>query len=128
MYDESISTHSTPCPGDPGLLTSDPLLSMLRTHYHVALAGSVAKLLRVHEVVDEHRPAHSDDQLRIPNHDIKSLRCLGMRLPFDELASLPCHQEVNSTMELASVMVFCELAVMHHRNGHVAKLIKGVEK
>ena len=128
-YEDAISDHSTPCPVDPGLLTSEPLLSMLRTHYHVALAGSIGRLVDAYESQDQQllSVANSDDKLCIPSHDIKSLKCLQMRLPVDDLATLSSHQEVIKNMQLASVVVPCNLLI-YRKDRYGTDSTKGVEK
>ena len=87
---------------DIGLLTSDPVLSMLRVHYHVALCGSVSGLLVTCDS-EQMQSAH-DEKLRIPLHDIKSLNCLQLRVCFDELATLTSHQDVVKAIQLANVV------------------------
>ena len=130
-YEDSVSSHSTPCPVDPGLLTSEPLPSMLRTHYHVALAGGVGRLINVYRSGDQQllssSAASSDDTLSVPSHDIKSLQCLQMRLPVDDLAALSSHQEVVKNMQLASVVVLCK-PLSHGRVGYGTDWSKGVKK
>ena len=129
-YDDTDSNHSTPCPLDPGQLTSEPLLSMLRTYYHVALAGSVSELVNAYESGNEQLfSPNRNNKLSISNHDMKSLKCLQMRLPLDDLATLSSHQEVNKTVQLTSVMVICSpLVHMHDSDGHATDWTKGVEK
>ena len=90
------------CPVDTGLLTSDPVLSMLRVHYHVALCGSVSGLLETCDS-EQMQSAH-DEKLCVPAHDIKSLKCLQLRVCFDELAALTSHQEVTKVIQLANVV------------------------
>lgn len=128
-YKDAISGHSTPCPVDPGLLTSEPLLSMLRTHYHVALAGSVGRLIDAYESGDQQllSIANSDDKFCIPSHDIKSLKCLQMRLPVDDLATLSSHQEVIKNIQLTSVVVLCN-PLIYRTDGYRTDWTKGVEK
>ena len=128
-YEDTISDHSTSCPVDPGLLTSKPLLSMLRTHYHVALAGSIGRLIDAYESQDQQllSKATSDDKLCIPSHDIKSLKCLQMRLPVDDLATLSSHQDVIKNMQLSSVVVLCN-PLIHRTDGYGTDWTKGVEK
>lgn len=87
---------------DTGLLTSDPVLSMLRVHYHVALCGSVSGLLETCH--SEQMESAHDEKLCIPPHDIKSMKCLQLRVRFDELAALTSHQEVVKTIQLANVV------------------------
>ena len=102
---------------------------MLRTHYHVALAGSVNRLLNTYESGDQQLlPVNnSDNKLCIPSHDIKSLKCLLMRLPVDDIAKLSSHQEVIKTMQLASIMVLCS-PLVQFKNGYEIDWTKGVEK
>ena len=130
-YEDSVSSHSTPCPVDPDLLTSEPLLSMLRTHYHVALAGGVGRLIDVYKSGEQQllssSAASSDDLLSVPSHDIKSLQCLQMRLPVADLAALSSHQEVIKNMQLASVVVLCK-PLSHWKVGHRTDWSKGVKK
>lgn len=97
--DSGYVIHS---PVDTDLLTSDPVLSMLRVHYHVALSGSVSELLKT---CDSEQMLSSDDQkLCIPLHDIKSLKCLQLRVCFDELAALTSHQEMLKAIQLANIV------------------------
>ena len=99
--DSGYIIHS---PMDTGLLTSDPVLSMLRVHYHIALCGGVSKLL---ETCDSEHIMQSarDEKLCISPHDIKSLTCLQLRVCFDELAALTSHEEVLKAIQLANVVV-----------------------
>jgi hypothetical protein len=127
-YEDTVSGHSTPCPVDPGLLTSEPLLSMLRTHYHVALTGNIGRLIDNYESGEQQRSAaNSDNQLCVPSHDIKSLQCLQMRLPVDDLATLSSHQEVVKKIQLASVVIRCR-PLSHGGDRHGTDWRKGVEK
>ena len=130
-YEDCVSSHSIPCPVNPGLLTSEPLLSMLRTHYHVALTGGVGRLITVCESGDQQllssSTANSDDKLCIPSHDFKSLQCLQMRLPVDDLATLSSHQEVVKNVQLASIVILCK-PLSHRRGGYETDWSKGVEK
>lgn len=89
-------------PVDTGLLTSDPMLSMLRVHYHVALSGNVSELLKTCD--SEQMQSAGDEKLCIPPHDIKSLKCLQLRVWFDDLAALTSHQEVIKAIQVATVV------------------------
>lgn len=128
-YDDTISGHSTPCPVDPDLLTSEPLLSMLRVYYHVSLTGSVDRLIVVYESGGREllSAADCDGKLAIPSHDIKSLKCLQMKLPVDDIATLPSHQDVVKNMHLASVMILCK-PLIQSRGSCGTERIKRVEK
>ena len=129
-YEDTVSDHSTPCPVDLELLTSEPLLSMLRTHYHVALAGSIGRLIDAYESGDQQllSVADSDEKLCVPSCDIRSLKCLQIKLPVEDLASLSSHQEVINNMQLASVVIPCELPSVIKRDRYEADWSKGVEK
>ena len=128
-YEDTVSSHSTPCPVDPELLTSEPLLSMLRTHYHVALAGSIDRLVDAYESGDQQllSVANSDEKLCVPSCDIRSLKCLQMKLPVDDLATLSSHQEVINNMQLACVVMPCEL-LSPRKDKYETDWSKGVEK
>ena len=88
---------------DPDLLTSDPIVSMLRTHYHVALAGSVSALVLARDS-SEDVPSYADDKLHMQTHEMKSLKCMLLLVPFDHLVSLISHQEVIKGVNLANVI------------------------
>ena len=127
-YKDAISSHSIPCPVGPGLLTSEPLLSMLRSHYHVALTGNVSRLLDAYESGDHQLlSTNSDNKLCMPSHDIKSLKSLQMKLPVDDLTKFSSHQEVIKSMQLASVVVLCS-PLVQNENGCETDWTKGVKK
>lgn len=96
------------------LLTSDPLLSMLRVHYHVALTGSVSELL----VANDSGCLQSvdDEWLCMPAHDIKSLKCLQQSMSLNELTPFTSHEDVIKTIHLANVTVLSSQVVT---NSHI---------
>lgn len=102
------SGDSTPSLVDPDLLTSEPVLSMLRTHYCVAMSGSVAALVKAYDS-GEQLSGVSDKRLCMPRHNIKSLKCLELSLVltecFSQLAILTSHKDVIKTIQLADVIV-----------------------
>ena len=92
-------------------MTSDPIMSMLRTHYHVALAGSVNALVLARDAAGD-VSSYADDKLHMPTHEMKSLKCVLLLVPFDHLVSLTSHQEVIKGMDLANVIALsCSVTV-----------------
>ena len=114
-YDPGCDHSITPLM-DPDMINSDPFLSLLRTHYNVAFAGSVRGLVTAHD--SEDAPSFTDPKLQIQPHEIKSLKCMLLELPFDSLVSLTSHQEVINAVELANVIALTsQLTVRDHHMG-----------
>ena len=86
--------HSTPSPLDPKLLSSEPPLSMLRLHYHIAMAGGVGKLATANKE-DMYAP---EEKLAIPESDFVALRGLHVSTAlsdsFERLETAASHKEV----------------------------------
>ena len=99
--------HKTTCCMDPNLFTSDPLLSMLRLHYNVALAGGVNELISDQE---KHQPSleAQDGKLRLLKCDVLGLKCfsMDMRLKhcFEQLKEATSHSDVVKLLQYTEVV------------------------
>lgn len=94
--------HSTPSPLEPSLLSSDPALSMLRLHYHVAMQGGVENLLKTQ--------SHTEiEKLRISNSDLLALRAVHLQSSlldcFKSLQAASSHSEVMHHLYHFSVLL-----------------------
>lgn len=90
-------SNETPCCLDPNLFASDPLLSMLRIQYNVALAGGITELISNHDQ-QQHSHEDGDGKLRLLKCDILGLKCscesLIVRNYFEQLKEATSHKGV----------------------------------
>ena len=121
-YDPGCSHFVTPLL-DPDMMNSDPFLSLLRTQYNVAFTESVCGLVMAHN--SGHVPSSSDTKLQMQPHQIKSLKCTLLELPFGSLVSLTSHQEVIKAVELANVIALTsQLTEREHLMGDWKALVQ----
>ena len=99
--------HSTPSPLELKLLSSEPPLSMLRLHYHIAVVGSVEKLATASKE-DLHTP---EEKLVIPESDFVALKGLHMSTAlsdsFKRLQASASHNEVIDRLHHLGVVLQC---------------------
>ena len=84
--------HSVPSPLEPSLLFSDPTLSMLRLHYHVAMQGSVENLLKTQGV-------QTDIEIEISNSDLLALSAVNL-----QSSLLDCFKSLQAASSHSGVM------------------------
>ena len=84
--------HSVPSPLEPSLLFSDPALSMLRLHYHVAMQGSVENLLKTQGV-------QTDIEIEISNSDLLALSAVNL-----QSSLLDCFKSLQAASSHSGVM------------------------
>lgn len=97
--------HSVPSPLEPSLLFSDPALSMLRLHYHIAMQGSVENLLKTQGV-----HTHTEiEKLRISNGDLLALSAVHLQSSlldcFKSLQAASSHSGVTHHLHHFSVLM-----------------------
>ena len=105
--EQSESSHSTLSPLAPSLLSSDPALSMLRLHYHVAMQGGVEKLLKAQDFVAQ---SHADsEKLKLPSGDLKALKATHLQTSciecFKILQAASSHDGVTHLLHSLSVLL-----------------------
>lgn len=105
-YDLELSHEMKPSL-DPNLFTCDPLLSMLRLQYNVALAGSVREVISLH---DKQQGSHEveEGRMRMLKSDVLGLKCLSVaaasRSCLTQLEGATSHCDVIDVLHLIEVV------------------------
>ena len=110
--------HSTPSPLELKLLSSEPVLSMLRLHYHAVMTGGTEKLATANKE-DLHT---TEEKLAMPEGDFVALKGLHMSTALSDslerLQAAASHQEVTDRLHHVGVVLqgFSERGE-HHKIG-----------
>lgn len=92
-------SHFTLPPLDPKMFSSEPLLSMLRLHYHSAMVGKPDDIISSYE---RRQLPCADEKLSIPPADILSMKSLSVSSSltenFHQLKSATSHDRVKTIL------------------------------
>ena len=102
--------HTTPSPLELSLVTSEPLLSMLRLHYHVALNGDMETVIARREDLS----SLEDEKLRLQQCDVRSMKSLHWWLTLADCCNEL--QEASSHCKVLDTLSHLELLLSSHQS------------